>query len=251
MSHRDVSVTFAPSAAIRRPEEVACVLTMPPAAILTQHTPAGRWFPVFRPYTPVHEYDERGILQLLVKKYPNGAASTHMHSLVPGETLTVRGPLPGYSWKPSPTPRDVLFVAGGAGITPIYSLAKGVLRDEQDHTRIQLLWGVNGTRDIVLKNELEALQKAYPTRLHVTYCVSGAESAPEASSIGAQETYRKGYVNKGVLQEAIERCEQGRFGDEKGTKVWLCGPPAMEDAVAGKQGALAELGIGKKNVHRF
>ena len=174
-----------------------------------------------------------------------------MHSLTPGSTLTVRGPLPGYSWKPSSTPRDVLFVAGGAGITPIYSLTRGVLRDEQDQTRIQLLWGVNGTRDIVLKNELEALEKAYPGRLRVTYCVSGPEAKSGAPSLGDEEKFRKGYVDKTVLQEAVERCGQGSFGDEKGTKVWLCGPPAMEEAVAGKTGALGELGIGKKNIHRF
>jgi len=221
------------------------------AAILTQHTPAGAWFPVFRPYTPIHDPEEAGILQLMVKKYPNGAASSHIHSLTPGSTLTVRGPLPGYAWKRSSAPRDVLFVAGGAGITPIYSLTKGVLSDEQDKTRIQLVWGVNGTRDIVLKNELEALEQRYPDRLRVTYCVSGAEGKPEAPSLGAEEKFKKGYVDKSVLREAIECCEKGSFGDEKGTKVWLCGPPAMEDSVAGKQGALNELGIAKKNVHRF
>jgi cytochrome-b5 reductase len=147
----------------------------------------------------------------------------------------------------------VILIAGGAGITPIYSLTKGILADPADKTRIDLLWGVNGTRDIVLKNELEELERRFPERLKVTYAVSGAEGKPEAPSLGDEEKYKKGYVNEGVVKEAIERCQRrGGWGDEaKGTKVFLCGPPKMEDAVAGKQGLLGNLGVQKKEIHRF
>lgn len=172
-----------------------------------------------------------------------------MHSLAPGQTLHIRGPIPGYSYTSSETSRDLLFVAGGAGITPIYSLAKGILSDTNDKTRIQLLWGVNGTRDIVLKDELEQLEKQHPSRLHVTYCVSGPEGTPEAASLGDETKYKKGYVNKSVLQEAIARTQS--LGDVKGTKVFICGPPTMENALTAKGGVLAELGIEKKNIHRF
>lgn len=172
-----------------------------------------------------------------------------MHSLAPGQTLQIRGPIPGYSYTPSDKSRDLLFVAGGAGITPLYSLARGILSDANDQTRIQLLWGVNGTRDIVLKNELEQLEKQYPGRLQVTYCVSGPEGKPEAASLGDKTKYKKGYVNKSALQEAIARTQS--LGDAKGTKVFVCGPPAMENALTANGGVLAELGIEKKNVHKF
>lgn len=172
-----------------------------------------------------------------------------MHSLAPGQTLQIRGPIPGYSYTPSDKSRDLLFVAGGAGITPLYSLARGILSDANDQTRIQLLWGVNGTRDIVLKNELEQLEKQYPGRLQVTYCVSGPEGKPEAASLSDETKYKKGYVNKSALQEAIARTQS--LGDAKGTKVFVCGPPAMENSLTANGGVLAELGIEKKNVHKF
>ncbi|TLD31856.1 NADH-cytochrome b5 reductase 2 [Venturia nashicola] len=219
------------------------------AAVLTQHTPAGGWLPVLRPYTPVSDPDTLGEVQFIVKQYPKGKASTHMHSLEPGQTLQIRGPIPGYSYTPSDKSRDLVFVAGGAGITPIYSLARGILSNTDDKTRIQLLWGVNGTRDIVLKDELEQLEKQYPGRLQVVYCVSGPEGKPEAASLGDEARYKKGYVDKTALQEAIARTEA--LGDAKGTKVFLCGPPTMESALIAKNGALAELGIEKKNIHRF
>lgn len=227
------------------------MLTRLPAAILTQHTPINGWFPVFRPYTPISDPEDRGSLQLLVKQYPQGRASTHLHTLQPGDKLSVRGPLPGYAYTPSSAPRDLLFVAGGAGITPIYSLAKAILNDENDKTCIQLLWGVNGTRDIVLGRELEELEAQHPGRVQVTYTVSGAEGKPDAPSLGDEKRFKKGYINKSVLQQAIARCEGGSWGDTNGTKVWLCGPPAMESAVAGKEGVLAELGVSGKEVHKF
>jgi cytochrome-b5 reductase len=170
-----------------------------------------------------------------------------MHSLQPGDSLTVRGPIPGYGYKPSPEqPRSVILVAGGAGITPIYSLAREILTNEAtDQTSVQLFWGVNGPRDLVLRRELEELEAQFPQRLRVTYAVSG--SGP-AESDGAK--YKKGYVDFALLQDAIAKCGPN-LGDEKGTKVFLCGPPKMEDAVAGKTGILAELGLNKKEIHRF
>ena len=102
-----------------------------------------------------------------------------------------------------------------------------------------------------MKEELEALEKQYPDRLKVTYAVSGPEAAPDAPSLGDESKYRKGYVDKRMLQDAIAECQKGTWGDEKGQKVFLCGPPKMEDAIAGKTGVLTELGLGKKEVHRF
>lgn len=175
-----------------------------------------------------------------------------MHSLRPGDSLTVRGPIPGYAYQASDSPRSVVLVAGGAGITPIYSLAREILtNDANDQTSVQLLWGVNGSRDIVLRRELEQLEKQFPQRLRVTYAVSGPEAgAGEPAVLGDGEKYRKGYVDRALVQEAIGRCG-ANWGDVKGTKVFLCGPPKMEEAVAGKNGVLAELGLGKKEIHRF
>ncbi|RMY97983.1 hypothetical protein D0860_08584 [Hortaea werneckii] len=229
------------------------------AAILTQHTPSNAWFPVLRPYTPIHDRSEPGILQLLVKKYPLGVASSYMHSLTPGSQLTVRGPIPGYVWQPSPTPRSVLFVAGGAGITPIYSLAREALKDEQDRTRIHLLWGVNGERDIVLREELAALQAKYPERFDVRYFVSSSdEGGKDAGSLATtpakgEQSREKGYIDAGALRRAMEACESGggSLGDAKGTKVFFCGPPGMQEKIVGKKGILSELGVGKKEVYAW
>lgn len=225
----------------------------PGSAILTSHWPAGACFPVWRPYTPISDPEARGTLELLVKRYPHGRASGHLHGLAPGETVAVRGPLPGYAYAAAAEPRDLLMVAGGAGITPIYSLATAILRAPGDRSRIQLLWGVNGTRDMVLKDDLDALEQQYPERLRVVYCVSGAAGTAEAADVGGAGEWRTGYIGCEVLSEAIERAEKaGAFGDVKGTKVFVCGPPAMQEAIAGKKGLLAgAFGLATKEVHLF
>lgn len=161
----------------------------------------------------------------------------------------MRGPIPGYVWTPSKEARDLIFVAGGAGITPLYSLAHHILTHPTDKSTIHLIWGVNGTQDIVLKDELDALELAHPDRLRVTYCVGGPEGRPEAAPFEDREKYRKGFVDRGLLSEAVYRCKLRHWGDEKGTKVWFCGPPAMQEAIAGPNGHLTHLGADK--VHKF
>lgn len=161
----------------------------------------------------------------------------------------MRGPVPGYSWSPSKEPRELIFVAGGAGITPLYSLTHQILTHPTDKSVVHLIWGVNGTKDIVLKNELEALERKYGDRLRVTYCVGGPEGAADAPPFEDPAKYRKGFVDRGLLSEVVYRAKLRNWGDEKGTKVWICGPPAMQEAVAGPNGLLKDLGADK--VHKF
>ncbi|KAJ3054609.1 NADH-cytochrome b5 reductase [Rhizophlyctis rosea] len=199
------------------------------SAILIQHTTPASWLPTFRPYTPISPPTQQGTLDLLVKHYPHGEASTHIHALQPGDTLTARGPLPGYTYRPSVTqPRSLILIAGGAGITPIYSLTHEILTTNQ--------------KDQI---SLEDLERRFPGRLNVTYAVSGP--AKEVEELGDVKRFRKGYVDGKLLKEAIGRCG-GRLGDENGKMVVFCGPPKMEESV---MGLLMGMGLAKKDVYKF
>lgn len=144
--------------------------------------------------------------------------------------------IPGYTWKTNEQ-SHIGLIAGGQGITPCYQLARGILEDQADTTKVTLVWGVNSDADIILGSELAQMEQQYPGRFKVVYTVSKPQSG---------STYAQGHVTKELLSAA------GVFKGEKGaSKVFVCGPPGMEKALTGSKGILEQLGYGKKEVHRF
>jgi cytochrome-b5 reductase len=41
----------------------------------------------------------KGSFELMVKHYPNGPMSTHLHDMNVGQLLSIRGPIPKYKWE--------------------------------------------------------------------------------------------------------------------------------------------------------
>ncbi|KAF2019546.1 oxidoreductase NAD-binding domain-containing protein [Aaosphaeria arxii CBS 175.79] len=207
-------------------------------AVLTLSWPKGRWLPVARPYTPISASDQPGVVDLLVKRYPDGKQSSHLHSLQPGETLRFAAAIPGVTWKANSVPH-VTLIAGGAGITPIFQLAQGILRNPEDKTVITLVYGANTDEDVLLKKEFDGFEKEFPGRFKAVYTVSRPfEKSP----------FRGGYVTKQLLEEVTESPL------DRKTKVFVCGPPSMETSLVGsrsEQGILEQLGYRKDQIHKF
>lgn len=174
----------------------------------------------------------------MVKQYPDGKSSTHLHSLQPGQSLFFVASLKGPQWKPNRFPH-VTLIAGGAGITPIYQLAQGILHNPEDKTALTVVFGVNSDRDVLLKKEFEAYERKFPGRFKAIYTVSHPiEGSP----------YRKGYVTEDLLRE-VAPSPSG-----KETMVFVCGPPPMEKTLVGDRktpGVLEKLGYRKDQIHKF
>jgi cytochrome-b5 reductase len=121
----------------------------------------------------------------------------------------------------------VTLIAGGAGITPVYQLTRGILQNPEDKTKITLVYAANTEEDILLRSEFDTFQKEFPGRFKAVYTVS---QPAEGSKM------RRGRVTKELLEELTPN----RDG-----MVFICGPPAMETALKGDRrsgGVLAELG---------
>jgi len=204
--------------------------------------------PVMRPYTPISAGDEPGYLSFLVKKYPNGKGSGHMHSLAPGQTLNVRA-IAELEYKPNQY-SDLTVIAGGAGITPFLQLIRTVFNNSADKTKVNLVYANSTEQDILLKSEFDELQRKYPDRFRASYVV-----AHPAPGTGAEHSH--GHITKAILQQALP--DQARWPT---SKVLVCGPPPMVEAIAGAKGGfgwtqgplrgiLAELGCSKELVQKF
>lgn len=197
------------------------------AALLTKATPAGAWLPVLRPYTPISDPDEPGHVDLLVKRYPDGKMSNHLHSLIPGQTLSFKtGPLLAYEWTPNKH-SQIALITGGAGITPMYQLTRAILKNPEDKTKITLIFGVNSDADVLFEPEFRELERKYPDRFKAVYTVSNPTTL---------SPFSKGYVTKDLLKAHIPG------PDERDMKVLFCGPPAMEKAIVGPKGLLGSQG---------
>ena len=215
------------------------------AALLTKYQGPGMEKPVIRPYTPVSDEDERGHLDLVVKRHPHGPMSEHMPAIAPPQTLAFKGPIPKYPYKANMY-SHVGLVAGGTGITPMYQLVRGIFSNPDDKTKVTLVFGNVGEEDILLKKEFEELENTYPQRFRAFYVL---DDPPEGWAPV------KGHITKDLLKTVLPGKE------EKCAKVFVCGPPGLYKAVSGTKkspsdqgelgGMLKELGYEKEQVFKF
>lgn len=166
--------------------------------------------------------------------------SVHLHALQPGQTHSfLTRPISEYPYTLN-THKHTVLIAGGAGITPMYQLLKRIFRDPQDRTNVTLVFGVNTDQDLLFRDEFAQLQKQYPDRFRCVYTVT----RPEDGSAN-----RRGRVTAELLKEVLPGPETS------GLKVFLCGPPPMEEAIGGKGrrfgGVLKELGYQSEQVHKM
>jgi len=172
--------------------------------------------------------------------------STHFHNLQPGHRLDVKGPIPKYQWSPNKH-EHVAMIAGGTGITPMYQVAREILKNPEDRTKITLVFGNISEEDILLKRELEDMENTFPQRFRAFYVL---DNPPESWQGG------KGYVTKELLKTVLP---EPKNGDK--VKIFVCGPPLMYKAISGGKksptdqgelsGILKELGYSKDQVYKF
>lgn len=216
------------------------------AALLTKYQGPEDKKPTLRPYTPTSDEDVKGHLDLLVKKYPNGPMSTHLHDMAVGQRLDFKGPLPKYPWSENKH-EHIALVAGGTGITPMYQLIRAIFSNSKDKTKVSLVFGNLTEEDILLKQELAKLENEYPLRFKAFYVL---DNPPESWQGGA------GFITKDLLKTVLPDPSQG----DK-VKVFVCGPPGLYKAISGGKkspqdqgelsGYLKELGYSKDQVYKF
>ena len=180
------------------------------AAILTKFQAPDAEKPVLRPYTPVNDESEPGHLDLLVKVYPNGPMSEHIHALKPGDSLSFKGPLPKYSWTANKH-THISLIAGGTGITPMYQLVRAIFNNPSDTTKVSLIFGNVGAGDILLKEEFEKLEKSYPDRFRAWYTL---DNPPEGWKHG------QGVHIEGVAEGGAAGPEEREHQDLRVWAAW-------------------------------
>ncbi len=146
-------------------------------------------------------------------------------AIKPGETVWLDGPHGVFS-----TDREqamgYIFIGGGIGITPLYSMLQ-TMAAREDVRPVCLFYGANDWESMTFREELTALSE----RMNVTFIP--VLSDPEAGWEG--ET---GYISKEIIQKYLPK-QYKRF------KFLICGPKPLMDAM---EEALPALGVPVENV---
>ena len=131
----------------------------------------------------------------------------------PGDTATAHGAFGRFSYVLHQDERDLVFIAGSIGITPLMSMLRHMC-DTQSTISVLLLYGNRSEEDIVFRQELSEIEAGGSPRLKVVHVLS----KPTESWCG--ET---GRIDGQKIQEFC-----GRNLREKA--YYICGPPAMISA---------------------
>ena len=168
-----------------------------------------------------------GEVTITVKRIAGGRASASLVELTrQGDTLRVLGPSGSFTVPPD-AGREAryLLVAGGSGITPLFSILRALLVGEP-RSHVTLLYGNRAIEGIIFRERLEALVREHAPRLVVRHVL---ESAPAGWQGGV------GRLDRETASRELERL--GLSGDEQ---VLSCGPTPMMSAV---RDALAAQGV--------
>ncbi|MGQ9672726.1 MAG: FAD/NAD(P)-binding protein [Candidatus Aminicenantales bacterium] len=153
-----------------------------------------------------------------------GRVTTALHEMEVGDLIGIRGPygngFPVEEWKG----KNLLFIGGGIGLAPIWSVLQTALARQQEYGELTLIYGARTSRDLVFKEELAELKN----RMAVHLSIDVAE--PEWNEF-------VGFVPQNVLAKKPAPAN---------TIAITCGPPIMIKFVIK---ALQDLHFGDEQIY--
>ena len=177
---------------------------------------------------------EDGELRVGVRRVHGGAFSTWMHeSLREGDTLDVMPPQGKFTVPAGDgSPRHLLLVAGGSGITPMMAIARHALATEPA-ARVTLVYANRTNASTMFKEELEDLKNRHLARFSL-FALYSREAVESPLSAGRLDPAKMALLLSSVID--VRRIE----------RAFVCGPHGMNDAV---QAALADAGLAPARIH--
>lgn len=162
---------------------------------------------------------------------PPGLASNHFHDRVrEGDLLSVKAPGGHFHLDPAGE-GAVVLVAGGIGITPVFSMLKATLA-ARPAREVWLFYGVRDGSEMAMRAELEQLAAAHPSfNLHVCF------SRPGPNDVAGRDYRHAGRADIDRLRMELKL---------KPYHFYVCGPgPMMETLVP----ALEDWGVPTARIH--
>lgn len=146
-----------------------------------------------------------------------------------GDRAVVHAPFGRFSYLLHPGERDLVFIAGGIGVTPLMSMLR-YMRDTASAIPVTFLYGNASEDEIVFRRELDEMTAAGRQRLTVVHVLEQPGSGWQGET---------GYIDEQKIRKYCETNLQ-----DKG--YYVCGPPGLLGSVLG---TLKRLGVPDRRIH--
>ena len=166
-------------------------------------------------------------LEFVIKS--SGDYTSQLDRIQAGDKVWVDGPFGVFSHHHYPTEENLVFIAGGIGITPFLSMLRSLQVEEPDK-KVILLWGCRFQDDLILPEVFQQLEANMPNFKWYPVLSDEPEFTGETGFFNAEKLNRLA-VNEVNLET---------------TGFYTCGPGIMMKIV---DEALQELGVEKSRIH--
>jgi cytochrome-b5 reductase len=177
-----------------------------------------------------------GTFDILIKMYPTGQLTPCIDTLSVGSTIKMRGPFGKPLEYKRNSMKEIMMLVAGTGISPMYRIIQQVLEDEEDETRVKLLFACKSVDEIPLTCELKNWSSFW--NFDVIYFVTAKDESAAVHEnkpyYGAKLKYQR--ICKDVLEEQFSKtCDS--FSK---TLFLICGTKSFEKDMINH---LSKLGI--------
>jgi Na+-transporting NADH:ubiquinone oxidoreductase subunit F len=194
---------------------------------------------VMRAYSMANYPEEKGVIKLNVRiaspppsepNAPPGQASSYIFGLKPGDAVTISGPFGDFFARA--TDNEMCFIGGGAGMAPMRSHIFDQFRRLDTKRTVTFWYGARSLRESFYVDEFDAIASE-----HENFRWTLALSEPKEEDQWDGPT---GFIHQVALDSYL-----GAHPYPEDIEYYVCGPPAMLDAVLA---TLTDLGVERENI---
>jgi uncharacterized protein len=195
--------------------------------------------PVIRCYSLSDSPDKPGYYRCTIKRIapprdmPDaapGLASSFFHSSNEGDLIDVRAPS-GNFYLDVNSPRPVVLIAGGIGVTPVLSMLNTIC-DANIPRETWFFYGLRNRREHAMYEHLQRIAAEHDN-VNLVVCYSD----PTENCVQGKDYDVKGWVSVDLFKRVLP---------SNNYEFYICGPPAMMQSVT--QG-LRDWGVPEADVH--
>lgn len=180
-----------------------------------------------RPYSISSPPSRFGSYDITVREMKDGFVSKYLlEEAGAGDRFELAGPAGFFYHDPMVDTDDLVFLAGGSGITPFMSMMRNAV-DTGQELGMHLLYGSRVPDDVIFMEELEDIA-CRESNIKVDLVISEPPEGYDGPC---------GFLDADMIKKLV--------GDVKGKTFYLCGPHAMYDLCTC---ALSELGVEERRI---